>query len=95
MSKILTLQNSPRQNKRYRVYLKDGSYYDFGLKGAQTYIDHYSQIKRRNYWRRHMGNPREQYLINNLIPSPALYSAYILWGLHTDIQSNIDYLNGL
>jgi len=42
-----------------------------------------------------MGNPREQYLINNLIPSPALYSAYLLWGLHTDIQSNIDYLNGL
>ena len=37
MSKIISIENSKRKNKRYRVYLDDGSYYDFGLKNGSTY----------------------------------------------------------
>ena len=93
--KIITVQNSPRKNKRLRIYLEDGDYFDFGLKDGSTYIDHQNKSKRYNYWARHMANPRERELINNLTPSPALYSAYILWGLYPSIQDNIDYLNSI
>jgi hypothetical protein len=34
----------------------------------------------------HLGNATEYKLITNLIPSPSLFSAYILWGSYTDIE---------
>jgi hypothetical protein len=30
--------------------------------------------------RRHLGNKKEKYLIDHLIPSPSLFSYYLLWG---------------
>jgi len=29
---IIKIENSPLKNKRFRVYLNNGSYFDFGLK---------------------------------------------------------------
>ena len=92
---IVQLQNSHIKNKRYRVILEDGSHYDFGLKGGQTYIDHHDKKKRENYWKRHLGNKEEEYKILHLIPSPATFSAYLLWGRSTDINENIKNLNNL
>jgi hypothetical protein len=92
---ITKIENSPIKNKRYRVTMSDGKHYDFGLKEGSTYIDHKDAIKRTNYLKRHMGNERENYLIKNLVPSPSLFSAYILWGWSTDIKENIKYLNNL
>lgn len=90
---IVKFEASPIKIKRYRVYMDDGKHYDFGLKGGSTYIDHGDAIKRTNYLKRHMGNDNERYLIQNYIPSPALFSALILWGYSTDLDKNIKFLN--
>ena len=86
---------SPRKNKRFRISLEDGRYFDFGLVDGSTYIDHHDKIKRKNYRARHIGNEKERNLINNLILSPALFSYYLLWGESTDLNKNIQSLNKL
>lgn len=92
---IISIESSPRKNKRYRVHLKNGQKIDFGLKGGSTYIDHGDKVKRKNYWARHLGNPIEKRLIEGLIPSPALFSAYLLWGESKSLKENIKKLNRL
>ena len=93
---INQLQESQRKNKRFRIIMLNSFYkYDFGLKNGSTYLDHHDKDKRDAYRKRHYGNKREKYLIDNLIPSPALLSYYILWGPYTDLKKNIDYLNNL
>jgi len=92
---ITEITNSPNKNKRYRVILNNGKHYDFGLKGGETYIDHKDKIIRHNYWARHMANKKEKQLITNLIPSPALFSAMILWGPHKTLKENTIALNEL
>jgi hypothetical protein len=92
---IVDIKASPVKNKRYRVVMDNGNYYDFGLKGGQTYIDHKDKVKRENYIKRHYANPIEKRLIDNLVPSPALLSIYLLWGPTTDLDKNIEYLNHL
>jgi hypothetical protein len=90
---IIGLQKSPRKNKRFRAILDDNTFIDFGLLNGQTYIDHKNKLKRTNYIKRHLANKKENYLIKNLIPSPALFSLAILWGKFTDIKKNIKNLN--
>jgi hypothetical protein len=93
MSKIVKIIDSPRKGKRYRVYLENDEYFDFGLNGGSTYIDHRDKKKRDAYRKRHYSNGTEKYLIDTLTPSPALYSYYILWGDSDDIMMNINKLN--
>ena len=92
---IINIEPSRRKNKRYKITMDNDKTYDFGYDGASTYIDHHDKLKRENYFKRHYANKTEKYLIDNLIPSPALFSYYILWGPHTDINKNIKYLNDL
>ena len=93
MYKIINLVKSPRKNKRYRVYLDDGNHYDFGLSGGDTYIDHHDENKRENYRKRHYA--QEKHFIDKLIPSPSLFSYYLLWGDSRNISKNIKKLNSL
>ena len=93
MHKIIRIEQSPVQHKRLRAILEDGSHIDFGLDTGSSYIDHKSVNKRLAYWMRHYENKTERHLIDNLIPSPALFSAYILWGPFTNIQKNVEWLN--
>ena len=92
---IVSIIKSPRKGKRYRVTLKDGRHFDFGLTDGSTYIDHHDITKRKNYRARHIGNEKERTLINNNTPSPALFSYYLLWGDTTDLNKNIQLLNKL
>jgi hypothetical protein len=71
--------------------LNNGKTYNFGLKSGSTYLDHNDEQKRINYRKRHY--PMEKSFIDGLIPSPSLFSWYILWGPHTKIEQNINYLN--
>ena len=89
----LKLSKSHMKSKRYRIDLADGRHYDFGLEDGQTYIDHKDKTKRSNYLKRHMPNPKKKYLIDNFIPSPALFSAKILWGNHSSLNENLKELN--
>ncbi len=85
---------SPLKTKKYRAIMSDGSKIDFGLKGSSTYLDHHDKTKRHNYRVRHLANDRENYLIKNVIPSPALLSFYLLWNTE-NLEHNILYLNQL
>jgi len=92
---IISIKESRRKNKRFKVLMDDKREFHFGLDGGSTYIDHGDEKKRFHYRKRHLANETEQQLIENLIPSPSLLAYYLLWGPHTDLQKNIDYLNGL
>lgn len=95
MPQIIYITESPRLFKKHRVYLNDGTYYDFGLDKSQTYLDHHDKTIRHNYRVRHLGNPTEKQLIETLTPSPATFSYYLLWGEHSDLIKNIQQLNSL
>ena len=92
---IVGIEKSPVRHKRYRVTMDNGKKYDFGLDIGSTYIDHHDTTKRYHYWLRHLANPTENRLINNLVPSPSLFSAFLLWGDSTDLFTNIKMLNNL
>ena len=93
--KIIKIEKSSRKNKRFKITMDDQKKYDFGLDSGRTYIDHHDKIKRDAYRKRHYGNDTERLLIDSLTPSPALFSYFILWGDHTDIEKNINQLNKL
>lgn len=90
MYKIIKLENSPLKTKRFRLYLDDGSHYDFGLFNGHTYLDHHDVNKRSAYRARHYA--MEKKFIDNLIPSAALFSYYLLWNTRS-LDKNIKILN--
>jgi len=92
---IKEIKKSDKLNKRFKVILDNGKIFDFGLKNGSTYIDHNDKKLRDNYIKRHYNLKKEQPFIKNLIPSPALFSFYLLWGPYTTINKNIDNLNNI
>jgi hypothetical protein len=97
--KLIKLEKSSRNNKRFRAFFDNNIYIDFGFKDefgnhAITYIDGASREKRDNYIKRHMGNKRENELVQNLIISPSLLSLFILWNT-SNLKENIKILNSL
>jgi hypothetical protein len=90
---IIELTKSPKDNKRYRIVLEDEDgkqkHWDFGAEGGSTFIDHADPKKRYNYLRRHLANPTERARIWGGVPSPALFSAVLLWGQTSDLTKQI------
>ncbi len=92
---ITDIKKSKNMFKRFEVTMDNGKKFNFGLKNGYTYIDGADEKTQENYKKRHMGNNIERHLINNLIPSPALFSYYLLWHHSRDIHKNITHLNNL
>lgn len=97
---IIDIKTSPVKNKRYRATILkhngEKQEIDFGLKDGVTYIDNMrTKQERQNYLARHLANPIEKKLIENLIPSPSLLSAMLLWGPTKSLKRNVDELNKL
>ena len=92
---IIKIEPSPKLFKRYRATMDNGKTYDFGLHNGKTYIDHHNPVLRENYLKRHYANPTEKRLIDNLVPSPSLFSALLLWGKYKTIKENAEHLNAL
>jgi len=92
--KIVSLEKSTRENKKYKAVMDNGKEYHFGLKGSVTYIDGASKEKRDAFLARHMNNPLEKKLIENLVVSPALFSVYLLWNTPS-LEKNLKILNRL
>jgi hypothetical protein len=92
---IVKVEASPKKNKRFRAFLDDGRFFDFGLLGARTFIDDRTHNERMNYWKRHLGNKREEQLIQTLTISPSVLSAFLLWGETRDLDTNVKKLNDL
>jgi hypothetical protein len=93
IARIVDIINSDRDKKRFKIVLNNGKMYDFGSRGSETYIDHHNKQKRDAYIKRHTASPLERNLISNLVPSPALFAAAILWGKYETIEDNIRNLN--
>jgi len=95
---IIKIGASPLVHKRFRAEVETANgirKIDFGLRGGYTYLDGADLTTKRNYWKRHLGNTTEKTLISNLVPSPSLLSAYLLWGDTRDLSKNIRHLNKL
>ena len=96
---ITDIRPSPLKMKRYRatILLHNGKErkIDFGLKNGTTFIDGRINLEKENYIKRHLGNPIEKKLIENLIPSPSLLSMKLLWGKYNELEKNVDELNKL
>jgi len=89
---IVELLPSDLPSKRFKIVVRidDRDYtFNFGAKEGHTYIDHGDEKKRENYRRRHYANNTEKYRIDNLIPSPALFSMKLLWGDKNDLLDNL------
>ena len=94
--KISRIVDSPLKTKRFRIYLDDNKHFDFGVKDKhETYIDHHDKTRRERYRQRHYNSERERPYIENVVPSSALFSYYVLWGESTSIPKNISHLNKL
>jgi len=93
--KIIHITKSDKKDKRLKVFLDNNDVYNFGLKDGSTYIDHKNKDKRFNYWARHYGNKKEKELIDNLEPSNALFSSFLLWGKYDNLRDNVEHLNYL
>jgi hypothetical protein len=93
---IISIEEQEGKPKRFKVITLEWGkkrMYQFGQPNGFTYIDGASIQTRRNYLLRHMANETEAHLINNNIPSPALFSAKLLWGNSNDLIENINDLN--
>jgi hypothetical protein len=92
--KIIAVEPSNHKGKRLKAFFDDGTSIHFGSKGATTFVDGATLAKRDSYLKRHIANETEKYLIHNLIPSPSLLAAYLLWNTD-DLGKNIKILNRL
>lgn len=100
---ILSVFPSSVKHKRYtaKIRLENGKerLVNFGFRDGtrfgNTWIDGASPEDRNAYWKRHLGNATERKLIENVIISPALLSAYLLWGESRNLETNIKKLNKL
>ena len=94
MVQIVSVEKSDRKDKKMKAILDDGKIIHFGLEGSKTFIEGATQDVRDAYMNRHLGNKKEQELIDGIIPSPALFSFYLLW-FSNNLQKNIKLLNRL
>ena len=99
MVQIMKIDRSNRLGKRFKVILNNGEVYNFGQEFSDgkhpiTFIDGASKEKRDAYIKRHLGNKTESQLINNLVPSPSLFSMYLLWNTNS-LENNIKILNDM
>jgi len=62
---IINITESTKPYKRFCLTMDNGNTYNFCYKFGQTFIDHYQDKKRENYWKRHLANNTEKELITN------------------------------
>lgn len=92
MIEIIELLPSKKDGKRFEITVKINDHlytFHFGDENGSTYIDHGDDKKRENYRKRHYANRVEKFRIDNLVPSPALFSWKLLWGDRTDLLDNL------
>jgi len=89
---IVHLEKATKEGKKYSAILNDGRRINFGSNISQTYAEGATKQKRDAYFKRHLANKTEYHLIKNMIPSPALLSAIVLW-LTPSLSNNLKLLN--
>ena len=99
MVQIFKIERSNRLSKRFKAVMDNQKEYHFGQEHSDgshpiTYVDGATKEKRNNYLKRHFANKIEANLIQNLIPSPSLFSYYLLWNTPS-LNENVKILNNL
>ena len=89
---IINVVKSNRKGKKYTAILSDGKEVHFGSDVSKTYVEGASKEKRAAYLARHLANDVERERVEKMIMSPALLSAYLLWG-GPSLEKNIQVLN--
>ena len=92
MTQIIKVEKSQVKGKKYVATLDDGKKINFGSALSTTFVEGATSQKRYAYQQRHLANTVEKHRIENLIPSPALLSYYLLWN-SPDLQYNVKVLN--
>jgi len=92
MVQIIGITKSTVKGKKYTAIFDDNTRINFGSDVSTTFVEGATSQKRYAYMKRHLANPIEKYRIENLIPSAALLSYYLLWNTN-DLQANIRILN--
>jgi hypothetical protein len=88
---IINIENSPLRNRRFRIYLLNGEYYDVGYKKCKYYIDTGNKEYRNFFYS--ILDARTKNYIMTMKPSQILYETFILNGGSTDIIKNINFFN--
>jgi hypothetical protein len=88
---IINIEKSPLRNRRYRIFLSDGDYYDIGFKSCYYYVDT-GDHKVHDFFYKMMTN-KERNTLLKLIPCQLLYESFILNGYSTDLIKNINFFN--
>jgi len=89
---IINVINSPVPEKRFRVIFNNKTHFDFGMRWAESYIDHHDTERRIGYWKM-VYNSNEKDLLHWLIPSDILLTTFLLYGDSILISENIKILN--
>ena len=89
---IINIEVSPKKDRRYRVYMLDGSHMDIGnVNRLDEYIDTGDKKARANYYHSLDAVERREFL--KLKASRVVIEACLLNGASTNIIKNINYLN--
>lgn len=86
--KLYKLYKSTNPAKKFDVYVIDPNSgnvrkVSFGATGYEDYTMHHDKERRDRYWMRH----RKDRLTD--ITSPGAWSAFVLWGSSTNINTNL------
>ena len=92
MVQIVKVEKSQVKGKKYVATFDDNTRINFGSDVSTTFVEGATSQKRYAYQQRHLANTVEKHRIENLTPSPALLSYYLLWNTN-DLQANIKILN--
>lgn len=90
---ITRIEKCPSHLKRFRAYMSDGCYYDFGKIGVETFIDKRNTRIREHYYNYHLGKPIDKAIIKYLIVCPTLLEVFLLYGRFDTIEQNALFLN--
>lgn len=88
---IINIEETPLRNRRYRIFLLDGTKYDIGTKKDEYYIDHGNKEMRRLYYINL--DKKALRICSRLQSSAQLYETFILNGATTDIIKNVNFYN--
>lgn len=88
---IINIEETPLRNRRFRVFLLDGTKYDIGTKKGEYYIDHGNKEIRTSYYI-HL-DKKALRVCRRLQSGAQLYETFILNGPTTDIIKNVNFYN--
>lgn len=74
LNNIDRIEDSPKKNKRYRIYFKNNHFIDYGSPNYDNYLIHHDEARRIRFHKRFASNSGY-----NNPNSPLYFSKLLLW----------------